>query len=209
MQACVRRSSPTRNAYTARPTKRPGSPGRRRESGPGCATTRGSRGLAPKCSFLSVSRNTPGASGPSRLEGVTFRCWHGTKSRPDRPTRQAYLAGGVYTSRDSATKRRTHLDQTVHGALGDAQSHLNKMLGERDRGRSSTRRSKRSINTWTDGLNLARSPGYARRASKTASIPKQAAGSCADRTRTSVCLYKGCAVCRPKRIDCGHGWVTS
>ena len=41
----------------------------------------------------------------------------------------------VYTGRDSETKRRTYLNQTIHGGLRDAQAHLNKMLGERDRGR--------------------------------------------------------------------------
>ena len=41
----------------------------------------------------------------------------------------------VYTGRDSETKRRTYLNQTIHGGLREAQAHLNKMLGERDRGR--------------------------------------------------------------------------
>jgi len=31
----------------------------------------------------------------------------------------------VYTGRDSATKRRTYLNQTIHGGLRDAQAHLN------------------------------------------------------------------------------------
>jgi hypothetical protein len=41
----------------------------------------------------------------------------------------------VYTGRDMETKKRTYLNQTVHGGLRDAQAHLNKMLGERDCGR--------------------------------------------------------------------------
>ncbi len=40
----------------------------------------------------------------------------------------------VYTGRDLETKKRTYLNQTIHGGLRDAQAHLNKMLGERDRG---------------------------------------------------------------------------
>ena len=42
----------------------------------------------------------------------------------------------VYTGRDLETKKRTYLNQTVHGGLRDAQTHLNKMLGERDHGRN-------------------------------------------------------------------------
>jgi uncharacterized protein YqiB (DUF1249 family) len=33
-------------------------------------------------------------------------------------------------------KKRKYLNKTIHGGLRDAQAHLNKMLGERDRGRS-------------------------------------------------------------------------
>jgi hypothetical protein len=33
----------------------------------------------------------------------------------------------VYTGRDLETKKRTYLNQTIHGALRDAQTHLNKM----------------------------------------------------------------------------------
>jgi hypothetical protein len=40
----------------------------------------------------------------------------------------------VYTGRDMETKKRTYLNQTVHGGLRDAQAHLNNMLGERDCG---------------------------------------------------------------------------
>src|SRR5690348_11241660 len=34
------------------------------------------------------------------------------------------------------SKKRKYLNQTVHGGLRDAQSHLNKMPGERDRDRN-------------------------------------------------------------------------
>lgn len=42
----------------------------------------------------------------------------------------------VYNCRDPESKKRKYLNQTVHGGLRDAQSQLNKMLGERDRGRN-------------------------------------------------------------------------
>jgi integrase len=42
----------------------------------------------------------------------------------------------VYNGRNSETKKRRYLNQTIHGGLRDAQAHLNKMLGERDRGRN-------------------------------------------------------------------------
>jgi hypothetical protein len=41
----------------------------------------------------------------------------------------------VYNGHDPETKKRKYLNQTLHGGLRDAQAHLNKMLGERDRGR--------------------------------------------------------------------------
>ena len=55
----------------------------------------------------------------------------------------------VYTGRDSATKRRTYLNQTIHGGLRDAQAHLNKMLGERDRGQKLDS-SKQTLNQYLD-----------------------------------------------------------
>ena len=42
----------------------------------------------------------------------------------------------VYNGRDAETKKRKYLNQTIHGGLRDAQAHLNKMLGERERGRN-------------------------------------------------------------------------
>ena len=73
----------------------------------------------------------------------------------------------VYTGRDLETKKRTYLNQTIHGGLRDAQAHLNKMLGERDRGRKLDS-SKQTLNQYLDRwLNSARSRGYARRASRT------------------------------------------
>jgi hypothetical protein len=59
----------------------------------------------------------------------------------------------VYTGRDSETKRRTYLNQTIHGGLRDAQAHLNKMLGERDRGRklnSSKQTLDQYLNRWIE-----------------------------------------------------------
>ena len=41
----------------------------------------------------------------------------------------------VHNRRDPETKKREYLNQTVYGGLRDAHAHLNKMLGERDRGR--------------------------------------------------------------------------
>jgi len=40
----------------------------------------------------------------------------------------------VYNGRNPETKKRNSLNQTIHRGLRDAQAHLNKMLGERDRG---------------------------------------------------------------------------
>jgi hypothetical protein len=59
----------------------------------------------------------------------------------------------VYTGRDSETKRRTYLNQTIHGGLRDAQAPLNKMLGERDRGRklnSSKQTLDQYLNRWIE-----------------------------------------------------------
>ena len=42
----------------------------------------------------------------------------------------------VCSGRDAESKRRKYLNQTIHGGLQDAQSHLNKMLSERDHGRN-------------------------------------------------------------------------
>jgi hypothetical protein len=55
----------------------------------------------------------------------------------------------VYTGRDSKIKRRTYLNQTIYGGLRDAQAHLNKMLGERDRGRKLDS-SKQTLNRYLD-----------------------------------------------------------
>jgi integrase len=55
----------------------------------------------------------------------------------------------VYTGRDLETKKRTYLNQTIHGGLRDAQAHLNKMLGERDRGRRLDS-SKQTLNQYFD-----------------------------------------------------------
>ena len=55
----------------------------------------------------------------------------------------------VYNGRDPETKRRNYLSQTIHGGLRDAQAHLNKMLGERDRGRNLDS-SKQTLNQYLD-----------------------------------------------------------
>ena len=38
------------------------------------------------------------------------------------------------TGHDPETKKRKYLNQTSHGGLRDDQAHVNKMVGERDRG---------------------------------------------------------------------------
>ena len=48
----------------------------------------------------------------------------------------------VYNGHDPETKKRKYLNQTIHGGLRDAQAYLNKMLGERDRGRNLDYRSR-------------------------------------------------------------------
>jgi integrase len=55
----------------------------------------------------------------------------------------------VYNGREAESKKRKYLNQTVHGGLRDAQSHLNKMLGERDRGRNLDS-SKQTLNQYLD-----------------------------------------------------------
>lgn len=55
----------------------------------------------------------------------------------------------VYNGRDVDTKKRKYVNQTVHGGLRDAQAHLNKMLGERDRGRNLDS-SKQTLNQYLD-----------------------------------------------------------
>ena len=55
----------------------------------------------------------------------------------------------MYTGRHLETKKRTYLNQTIHGGLRDAQAHLNKMLGERDRGRRLDS-SKQTLNQYLD-----------------------------------------------------------
>ncbi len=55
----------------------------------------------------------------------------------------------VYNGHDPETKKRKYLNQTIHGGLRDAQAHLNKMLGERDRGRNLDS-SKQTLNEFLD-----------------------------------------------------------
>lgn len=55
----------------------------------------------------------------------------------------------VYNGRDLETKKRNYLNHTIHGGLRDAQAHLNKMLGERDRGRNLDS-SKQTLNQYLD-----------------------------------------------------------
>ena len=40
----------------------------------------------------------------------------------------------VFMGRDVETKKRKYLNKIIHGGLREAQAHLNKILGERDRG---------------------------------------------------------------------------
>jgi hypothetical protein len=55
----------------------------------------------------------------------------------------------VYNGRDPESKKRKHLNQTIHGGLRDAQSHLNKILAERDRGRNLDS-SRQTLNQYLD-----------------------------------------------------------
>src|ERR1039457_5351718 len=55
----------------------------------------------------------------------------------------------LYNGRDPETKKRKYLNQTIHGGLRDAQAHLNKLLGERDRGRNLDS-SKQTLNQYLD-----------------------------------------------------------
>jgi integrase len=55
----------------------------------------------------------------------------------------------VYNGRNPETKKRDYLNQTIHGGLREAQAHLNRMLGERDRGRNLTL-SKQTLNQHLD-----------------------------------------------------------
>jgi len=55
----------------------------------------------------------------------------------------------VYNGQDPESKKRKYLNQTVHSGLRNAQSHLNKMLGERDRGRNLDS-SKQTLNQYLD-----------------------------------------------------------
>jgi integrase len=55
----------------------------------------------------------------------------------------------VYNGRNPETKKRNYLNQTIHGGLRDAQAHLNRMLGERDRGRNLDS-SKQTLNQYLD-----------------------------------------------------------
>ena len=64
----------------------------------------------------------------------------------------------VFNGRISETKKRRYLNQTVHGRLRDAQLHLTKMLGERDRGRNLDS-SKQTLNQYLDSwLELCAKP---------------------------------------------------
>lgn len=55
----------------------------------------------------------------------------------------------VYNGRDPETKKRKYSNQTVYGGLREAQTHLNRMLGERDRGRNLDS-SKQTLNEFLD-----------------------------------------------------------
>ncbi len=71
----------------------------------------------------------------------------------------------VYSGRDPETKMRKYLNQTVYGGLRDAQTQLNNMLSERDRGRKLDS-SKQTLNRFLDCWLELCAQGYAQRASK-------------------------------------------
>jgi integrase len=55
----------------------------------------------------------------------------------------------VYVGRDAESKKRKYLNKTIHGGLRDAQTHLNRMLNERDLGRNLDS-SKQTLNLYLD-----------------------------------------------------------
>jgi integrase len=61
--------------------------------------------------------------------------WHRKVGQIIRRGARTWLVR-AFDGRDAETKKRKYLNQTIHGGLRDAQAHLNKMLGERDRGRN-------------------------------------------------------------------------
>ena len=64
-------------------------------------------------------------------DSVEVSLWH--EKSADRRTRSPHLDGArVHNGRDPETKKRNYLNQTIHGALRDAQAHLNKMMREQD-----------------------------------------------------------------------------
>jgi hypothetical protein len=68
----------------------------------------------------------------------------------------------VYHGRNPETNKRKYLNQTVYGTLRDAQARLNKMHGERDRGRNLDS-SKQTLNEFLDRwLELLRQTAAAR-----------------------------------------------
>ena len=55
----------------------------------------------------------------------------------------------VYNGRDPETNKRNYLNQTIEGGLRGAQAHLNKTLGERNRGRN-LNSSRQTLNQFLD-----------------------------------------------------------
>jgi integrase len=56
----------------------------------------------------------------------------------------------AYMGRDSETKKRKYLNNTVHGGLRDAQAHLNRMLSERDLGRNTMQTLNQYLDRWLE-----------------------------------------------------------
>lgn len=69
---------------------------------------------------------------------------------------------GVYTGRNPETKKQKYLNQIVYRGLQGAHTHLNKILGERDRGRNLDS-SKQTLNEFLWQLRLPQLVEPARR----------------------------------------------
>jgi integrase len=80
-------------------------------------------------------------------DAVEVSLWHAKSVRSSGAA--PHLAGARVQRPGCGIEKRKYLNQTVHGGLRDAQSHLNKMLGERDRGRNFDS-SKQTLNQYLD-----------------------------------------------------------
>lgn len=119
------------------------------------------------------------------------KCFYGTKKIGQIVRRGArtWLVR-VYNGRDPETKTRSYLNHTVYGGLRDAQAHLNKMLGERDRGRNLDS-SKQTLNDFLDRwLELCAQPRLRAKSFsrlRRPAAPIRAAGAWPESARDDIC----------------------